>query len=82
MPTEIFTVYKGAIRSNSDGVLLPSEACRTIRNKFDKNAEIFGAILGVSKRTVEGWEQGRNPSAAQKRLGILIGMQPKQRLRL
>lgn len=32
------------------------------------NTQEFGALLGVSARTVEGWEQGRKPS----RLASLI----------
>lgn len=36
-------------------------ALRQIRKFADLNTTDFGAVLGVSGRTVEGWEQGRMP---------------------
>lgn len=33
---------------------------RAIRRRLDLNTKEFGALLGVSGRTVENWEMGRN----------------------
>ena len=42
--------------------MTPTEI-KKIRKKTGMNAEKFGALIGVGKKTVEAWEQGvRNPS--------------------
>lgn len=39
------------------------EEIKQIRKQTGLNAEKFGALVGVSKKTIESWEQGaRNPS--------------------
>jgi len=40
-----------------------ADGVREIRARYKLNTQQFGVICGVSGRTVEGWEQGRPPSA-------------------
>ena len=42
---------------------------RDTRKQTGLNAEKFGALVGVSKKTVESWEQGvRNPSGPARKI--------------
>ena len=42
---------------------------KQIRKKTGLNAEKFGALIGVGKKTVESWEQGvRNPSGPARKI--------------
>lgn len=41
-----------------------ADGIRAIRRQCALSTTEFGALCGVSRRTVEGWEQGRMPSAA------------------
>ena len=55
--------------------MTPTEI-KQIRKKTGLNAEKFGALVGVGKKTVEAWEQGvRNPSGPAKK--ILESMEDK-----
>ena len=48
--------------SHTGQQMTPAEI-KQIRKKSGLNAEKFGALIGVGKKTVEAWEQGvRNPS--------------------
>lgn len=38
-----------------------AEAIRTLRYRLAISCREFGVIAGVSERTVENWEQGREP---------------------
>ena len=50
---------------------------KQIRKKTGLNAEQFGAIVGVGKKTVEAWEQGvRNPSGSALKLIEIISLSP------
>ena len=43
----------------------PEPEVKAIREKMGVSQDKFAVILGVSKRTVENWEQGRrNPTGA------------------
>ena len=43
--------------------MMKPQEIKAIRKKTGLNAEQFGALIGVGKKTVEAWEQGvRNPS--------------------
>ena len=46
---------------------------KEIRNELGLTQSIFGYVLGVSKKTVEAWESGKNHPAgpAQRMLSIL-----------
>ena len=42
---------------------------KALRKQTGLNAEKFGALVGVSKKTVESWEQGvRNPSGPARKM--------------
>jgi putative transcriptional regulator len=46
-----------------------SDEVKSIRQAANMTQTIFAACLGVSKKTVEAWESGRNqPSGAASRL--------------
>lgn len=49
-----------------------SEDIREIRNKLNMSQRIFAELMGISVKTVEAWESGRNtPSGpAQRMLGL------------
>jgi|18_taG_2_1085343.scaffolds.fasta_scaffold33900_2 DNA-binding transcriptional regulator YiaG len=42
------------------------ESIRSLRKSLGLTTVQFGHQVGVTKRTVEGWEQGRNPSKSAK----------------
>lgn len=47
------------------GVAVPLDVgVRALRRSLEMNTEQFGAALGVSSRTVEGWELGRPAALA------------------
>jgi putative transcriptional regulator len=42
---------------------------KAIRKRYNMSREKFAGLLGVSKRTLEGWEQGRRkPKGPARRL--------------
>lgn len=45
-----------------------ADGIKAIRAKLELSTEQLGAACGVSRRTVEGWEQGRTPSLPALRL--------------
>lgn len=48
------------------------------RTKVGLSQERFAAVLGVSRRTLEGWEQGRRkPSGAARSLLIIAARRPE-----
>ena len=56
--------------------MMKPQEIKAIRKKTGLNAEKFGAMVGVGKKTVEAWEQGvRNPSGPAKK--ILESMEDK-----
>ena len=56
--------------------MMKPQEIKAIRKQTGLNAEKFGALVGVSKKTVESWEQGvRNPSGPAKK--ILESMEDK-----
>ena len=56
----------------------PEPNAKSIRNKLDLSRENFAALIGVSKRTVEKWEQGvARPSGAARSLLIIADKNPK-----
>ena len=56
--------------------MTPTEI-KQIRKKTGLNAEKFGALVGVSKKTVESLEQGaRNPSRSAIKLIEIISLSP------
>lgn len=45
----------GSVMSDADGI-------KAIRKGAGMSTQAFADLVGVSKRTVEGWESGRMPS--------------------
>ena len=54
---------------------------KAIREKMGVSQEKFAVILGVSKRTVENWEQGRrHPTGAARSLLKIVEADPQHAL--
>ncbi len=55
---------------------------KAIRNKAGLSQRRFATLLGVSKRTLENWEQGRrNPTGAARALLKLVDADPEYALK-
>ena len=60
----------------------PEPEVKTIRDRLGVSQEKFAALLGVSKRTVENWEQGRrHPTGAARSLLRIVEADPEHALR-
>jgi putative transcriptional regulator len=61
------------------GVHIPAELdVKTIRQKVGMSQEVFAGHFGVSKRTVQEWEQGRRcPSGAARAFLLVIDREPE-----
>lgn len=56
----------------------PEPNAKSIRKKLDLSRENFASLIGVSKRTVEKWEQGvARPSGAARSLLIIADKNPQ-----
>ena len=51
---------------------MTAKQIQNLRRSRNETCKEFGALLGVSDRTVQGWEQGRKISETAKRLLLLI----------
>jgi putative transcriptional regulator len=61
----------------------PDPEVKGIRENLGVSQEKFAMILGVSKRTVENWEQGRrHPTGAARSLLRIVEADPKQALQV
>ena len=61
----------------------PDPEVKAIREQLGVSQEKFAAILGVSKRTVENWEQGRrHPTGAARSLLRIVEVDPKHALKV
>jgi putative transcriptional regulator len=61
-------VHQGQIKPARVTVLEPTNP-RDVRQKLNVSRPKFAAMIGVSQRTVENWEQGRNkPTGATRAL--------------
>ena len=59
----------------------PELEVKAIREKMGVSQDKFAVILGVSKRTVENWEQGRrHPTGAARSLLKIVEADPKHAL--
>ena len=57
--------------------MMNPQEIKAIRKKTGLNAEKFGDLVGVGKKTVEAWEQGvRNPSRSALKLIEIISLSP------
>ncbi len=60
----------------------PDPEVKVTRNRLGITQEKFAAILGVSKRTVENWEQGRrHPKGAARSLLKIVEADPEYAIR-
>jgi putative transcriptional regulator len=60
----------------------PDPEVKAIRNRLGVSQEKFAMILGVSKRTVENWEQGRrHPTGAARSLLRIVEADPEHAMR-
>lgn len=60
----------------------PEPEVKAIRDRMGVSQEKFAAILGVSKRTLENWEQGRrHPTGAARALLRIVETDPAHALR-
>lgn len=51
---------------------------KKIRKKLGFSQEVFSAVFGISKRTLQEWEQGkRHPTGAAETLMVVISHEPK-----
>ena len=54
-----------------------SKEIKNIRNKLKLSQNLFAQILGVSKKTVEAWESGKNvPQGPAQRVLFIISKNP------
>lgn len=59
----------------------PEPEVKAIRERLGVSQEKFALILGVSKRTVENWEQGRrHPTGAARSLLKIVEADPEHAL--
>lgn len=64
-------------------VVTPDSPVAQIRQRSGLSQDEFAAALGVSKRTIEQWEQGRRkPSGAAKTLLKIVDRHPEVLLEL
>jgi len=60
----------------------PDPEVKAIRERMGVPQEKFALILGVSKRTVENWEQGRrHPTGAARSLLRIVAADPEHALK-
>ncbi|MCP4430992.1 MAG: helix-turn-helix domain-containing protein [Gammaproteobacteria bacterium] len=60
----------------------PDPEVKVIRDRLGVSQEKFAVILGVSKRTVENWEQGRrHPTGPARSLLRIVEADPEHALR-
>ena len=70
---------KGEADATSYGVHIPSELdVKSIRQKIGMSQQEFAGYFGVSKRTIQEWEQGRrHPSGAARAFLLVIDREPE-----
>ena len=60
----------------------PEPKVKALRERMGFSQDKFAIILGVSKRTVENWEQGRrHPTGAARSLLRIVEADPQHALR-
>ncbi|MBQ3566001.1 MAG: helix-turn-helix domain-containing protein [Oscillospiraceae bacterium] len=81
---EAIEYEKGNIKAKSVSISVEplqnfsASEIREIRNNLGLTQALFGAVIGVSTKTVEAWETGTNqPNGAAKRIISLIKFDPQ-----
>ena len=78
---EMDEIVKGK-KSASRSFEYPDPEVKSIRDRLGVSQEKFAIILGVSKRTVENWEQGRrHPTGPARSLLRIVEADPEHALR-
>lgn len=78
---EMDGIVKGN-RTASRSFDFPDPEVKAIRDRLGVSQEKFAVLLGVSKRTVENWEQGRrHPTGAARSLLRIVEADPEHALR-
>jgi len=78
---EMDGIVKGN-RTASRSFDFPDPEVKSIRDRLGVSQEKFAVLLGVSKRTVENWEQGRrHPTGAARSLLRIVEADPEHALR-
>jgi len=68
------------ILSDGGGLMDYAPGIKAIRVKLGMSTQDLAKTCGVSRRTVEGWEQGRLPTAAALNvMGDLLKQRPRTR---
>ena len=69
---------KGAADTTQYGVHIPAALdVKAIRQKVGMSQDVFAGHFGVSKRTLQDWEQGRrHPSGAARAFLVVIDREP------
>ncbi|BFM15582.1 helix-turn-helix domain-containing protein [Maricurvus nonylphenolicus] len=79
---EMDKVVKGQEKA-SRSFDFPEPQVKDIRERLGVSQDKFAMILGVSKRTVENWEQGRrHPTGAARSLLRIVEADPEHALRV
>lgn len=79
---EMDKVVKGQEKA-SRSFDFPEPQVKEIRERLGVSQDKFALILGVSKRTVENWEQGRrHPTGAARSLLRIVEADPEHALRV
>jgi|KBSMisStaDraftv2_1062788.scaffolds.fasta_scaffold00145_44 DNA-binding transcriptional regulator YiaG len=60
---------------------MTAKQIQALRHALKENAETFGARFLVSGRTVEGWEQGREPHRLVSRMLDTLAVEVKHAAR-
>jgi len=78
---EMDAIVKGKKASRS--FEFPDPEVKAIRERMGVSQEKFAVVLGVSKRTVENWEQGRrHPTGTARTLLRIVEADPQQALKV
>ena len=78
---EMDKIAKGAQASSRQFAFAELEV-KTIRKKTGLSQSRFAILIGVSKRTLENWEQGRrHPTGPAKALLKILDVDPKNAVR-
>ncbi len=74
---EMDQITKGKAKA-SRKFIFPDPEVRMIREKIGLSQAHFAMLIGVSKRTLENWEQGRrHPTGPAKALLRILDVDPK-----
>ena len=78
---EMDAIAKGR-QTASRSVEFPDPEVKSIRDHLGVSQEKFALLIGVSKRTVENWEQGRrHPTGPARSLLHIVEADPEHALR-